>query len=216
MNLQSFALLGNNNGYKKPLEFKPIIDQWIGEWKFIYNVGSKFYYLTNYKAPFKRIVTLDVNYPQEENWREILVGDEDNIIESVSIMDKKAVVKYLSQAANTLKVYDINNPMEKAQLLHEVELPGRGSIEEESSAENAMLFSYQTYTEPTKLLKMDMKNYSLETLFDSKFFKEKTGYDPEDYISDHVEFESKDGTKVPLTLIRKKETLPSLDSAKAD
>jgi len=59
-----------------------------------------------------------------------------------------------------------------------------------------------------------MKNYSLETFFDSKFFKQKTGYDPEDFVSDHVEFESKDGTKVPLSIIRKKDTLPSLESPK--
>ena len=124
------------------------------------------------------------------------------------------VIKSLNEAANKLKIYDINNPQEKATLLHEVDLPGRGSIDDESQADGALLFSFQTYTEPTKFFKLDMTNYSIETFFDSKFFKKKTNYDPDDYISDHIEFESKDGTKVPLSIIRKKETLPNLDEPK--
>jgi hypothetical protein len=44
----------------------------------------------------------------------------------------KMVVKSLNQAANQLKIYDIKNPTETAKLIHEVELPGRGSIDDES------------------------------------------------------------------------------------
>jgi prolyl oligopeptidase len=41
---------------------------------------------------------------------------------------------------------------------------------------------------------------------------EKTGYNEDDYISDYTSFKSKDGTTVPMTIIRKKSVLPSLDS----
>ena len=40
---------------------------------------------------------------------------------------------------------------------------------------------------------------------------QKTNYNPDDFTSDYVHFESKDGTKVPLTIIRRKDVLPSLD-----
>jgi len=40
---------------------------------------------------------------------------------------------------------------------------------------------------------------------------EKTGYHEEDYISDYITYKSSDGTEVPMTIIRKKSTLPSLD-----
>jgi prolyl oligopeptidase len=219
MNLQSFALLKGNHDYRKPLEFKPIIDKWIGDFRFIQNIGSKFYYLTNYNAPYKRIIALDINYPQEENWREILEGDEDMIIETANFIYGKLLVKYLSDSAHQLKIFELNEKDEKAHFLHQVELPGRGSIEDETSGgpeENFYLFSYQTYTDPATYFRLDLDNYKLETLFDSKFFKEKTDYDPEDYISDHILFKSKDGTDVPLTIIRKKDVLPTLDSAKSD
>ena len=56
----------------------------------------------------------------------------DNIIESVSLVMGKLVVKSLNKAANQLKIYDFKNPTETAKLIHEVELPGRGSIDDES------------------------------------------------------------------------------------
>lgn len=130
------------------------------------------------------------------------------------MVQNKLVVKVINEAAEGLRVYDINRPGEKAKLLHEVDLPERGSISDEQASDNSLLFSYQTYTEPTKFMSLNMGDYSLETFFDSKFFKEKLHYDPDDYISDHVEFKSKDGAMVPLSIIRKKDTLPSLENPK--
>ena len=40
-------------------------------------------------------------------------------------------------------------------------------------------------------------------------------YNPDDYHTDQVFYKSKDGTKVPMFLIRKKSTLASLDSKPA-
>jgi hypothetical protein len=51
--------------------------------------------LTNLDAPNKIIISLDINYPQEENWREILRGEEENGIESASFLYNKLIVTYL-------------------------------------------------------------------------------------------------------------------------
>jgi prolyl oligopeptidase len=74
--------ISQNQDFSKKLEFKPIIDEWKANFDFLHNVGSKFYYLTNHDAPNNRIISLDINYPQEENWREILRGEDENGIES--------------------------------------------------------------------------------------------------------------------------------------
>ena len=39
-----------------------------------------------------------------------------------------------------------------------------------------------------------MDTYELETLYNSSHFFESTGYNPDDYTSDFIHFESKDGT----------------------
>lgn len=101
-------------------------------------------------------------------------------------------------------------------MLHEVPLPGRGSIEDETSGEddeNFYLFSYQTYTRPTEFYRLDLQSFNLEKIYDNHFLTEKTGYNPDDFTSDYVQFESKDGTKVPLSIIRRKDVLPSVEEA---
>jgi prolyl oligopeptidase len=196
------------------LEFKPLVSVWKGEFEFLHNVGTKFFYLTNYMAPNKRIISMDINYPQEENWRELLRGDDDTVIEGADFIFGKLIVTFLENGANQIKVYDLTSHEAEAKLLHEVPLPGRGQIEDETSGdsdENFYLFTYQTYTQPTQFYKLDLENYNLETIFDNHFLMEKTGYNPNDYVSDFIHFTSKDGTEVPLSIIRKKEVLPSLD-----
>ena len=73
--------------------FKPVITEWIGDFNYIYNVGSKFYFLTNYNAPYGRIIAFDYQYPQEENWQELLKGDKDNILIGANISGMKLVIK---------------------------------------------------------------------------------------------------------------------------
>ena len=58
------------------LEFKPLFPGKKGEFHFIHNIGTKFFYVTNYQAPYKKIFSVDVNYPAEENWKVLLTGDE--------------------------------------------------------------------------------------------------------------------------------------------
>lgn len=138
----------------------------------MHNVGTKFFYLTNYKAPNKRIISLDINFPQEENWRELIRGEPENSIEGADFIYGKLLVTYLADASNNIKVYDLTSHEAQANLLHEVPLAGRGNIEEESSGEsdeNFYLFSYQTYTQPPVYYKLDLESFKLETIFDNHF-----------------------------------------------
>jgi prolyl oligopeptidase len=59
--------------------------------------------------------------------------------------------------------------------------------------------------------RLDLENFNLEKIYDNHLLAQKTNYNPDDFTSDYVHFESKDGTKVPLTIIRRKDVLPSLD-----
>ena len=72
--------------------FLPIVDEWYAEFSFIHNNGTKFFFKTNHKNPAGRIISLDIHHPQEENWIEILAGNEQNIIEDVNFVANKLVV----------------------------------------------------------------------------------------------------------------------------
>jgi protease II len=90
-----------------------------------------------------------VDYPQEENWKELVTGDENNQILNVDYTNYKLVVKYSDLGAEYYKIFRLTSHEDKAVFIKEVRLPGRGQIEDEFGGdydENFYLFSYQTYT----------------------------------------------------------------------
>jgi prolyl oligopeptidase PreP (S9A serine peptidase family) len=75
------------------------------------------------------------------------------------------------------------------------------------------LFTYQTYTRPSVFYKLDLDSFNLEKVYDNHFLAQNSNYDAEDFTSDYVHFESKDGTSVPMTIIRRKDVLASVSEA---
>ena len=61
VNLVKFAEISNEK-FDKKINLKPLISNWVGKFTFIYNIDTKFYFLTNYKAPKGRIVMIDLKY----------------------------------------------------------------------------------------------------------------------------------------------------------
>ena len=54
-NLLYYKKFGSTN------EFSPIVDDWIGDFRIVHNVGSVFYLQTTYNSPKGRIVKIDIN-----------------------------------------------------------------------------------------------------------------------------------------------------------
>lgn len=74
------------------------------------------------------------------------------------------------------------------------------------------LFEYNSYTVPSTFYSLNLVTFELENFWHNKQLFDKTGYNPEEYLSDYTTYKSKDGTIVPMTVIRKKSVLPTLDS----
>ena len=110
----------------------------------------------------------------------------------------------------------LSSPNKPAKFLKEVSLPGQGSIEVKTGEEtdNVFLIKYTSYTDPSSFLSLNLESLETSVFFVNKALQMQTGYNASDYISDYVTYKSKhDGTEVPLTIIRKKSVLPSLDKA---
>jgi prolyl oligopeptidase PreP (S9A serine peptidase family) len=135
-----------------------------------------------------------------------LVGDEKNIIEDVSFANNKLIVQFMNEASDVLRIFDIQESDYKMAIeLHEVKLPEKGTITSFAGDidENMFLFKLETYTNPGDFYRLDLNHYELELFFKDKEYKTVTGYDSRNFEVDHITYKSKDGTEVPMTLVRK-------------
>jgi len=175
-------------------EFKTILDHTDSDTYIIENEGSKLFLVTNLEAPNQKIVTVDASNPTPDNWADFIPETEHVL--SPSTGGGYFFTEYMVDAVSKVLQYDYDG-----KLVREVELPGVGSAggfgAKKEDAE--LYYSFTNYVTPGSIYKYDIKNGTSEL-----FRKSAIDFNPEDYESNQVFYNSKDGTKVPMIITHKK------------
>jgi len=160
----------------------------------IENDGSKLFIVTNLNAPNQKIVTVDASNPSSENWKDF-VPETKNVL-TPSTGGGYFFTEYMVDAVSKVKQYDYNG-----KLVREVELPGVGSVGGFSTKKEKdyLYYSFTNYVTPGSIYKYDIEKGTSEL-----YNKPTIDFNPEDYESKQVFFNSKDGTKVPMIITHKK------------
>ncbi len=190
-NMLSFKDLSKNQA-----NFTPISTNFEYDYQVVDNVGAKLIVLTNAGAPNQRLLSIDSEHPEEKNWQTLVPEDSLDVLQSAALCGGKLVCTYLHNAASALRVFSL-----EGKLLKEVTLPELGSVSGVSGRQDDPLafFSFASFLRPTTIYTLDMN--TLET----KVFKApKLDFNPEAYLTEQVWYTSKDGTKVPMFITRKK------------
>ena len=157
-------------------------------------VGDDIIFFTNYQAPMNRLMKANIHKPGIKDWTE-LVPEASEVLENADFIDGKLILTYLKDASNHAYVYGLNG-----QRLHEVNLPGVGSVGFSGEKDRKeCFFSFSSYTVPGAIYQYDIdKNES--TLYHAP----KVNFRQNDFTTEQVFFESKDGTRVPMFITHKK------------
>ncbi|HKR10705.1 MAG TPA: prolyl oligopeptidase family serine peptidase [Pyrinomonadaceae bacterium] len=172
-----------------------LLDEFDAAYNFIGNQGSRFWFQTDLNAPRGKIVEIDVNRPERENWK-LIVPETKEALQGTSVVDNKFILNYLKDAYTQVKIHDTNG-----KFVSEISFPGIGSASGFSGkAKDKETFYYYTgFTTPTTIYRYDM------TSGKSTVFREpKVDFNPAQYETKQVFYKSKDGTKVPMFITHKK------------
>ncbi|WP_179318650.1 prolyl oligopeptidase family serine peptidase [Winogradskyella helgolandensis] len=171
-----------------------ILDHTDSDSNIIENVGSKLYIMTNLGAPNQKIVTVDASNPTPENWIDF-IPETENVL-SPSTGGGYFFANYMVDAVSKVLQYDYNG-----KLIREVELPGIGTASGFGAKkdEKELYYSFTNYVTPGSIYKYDIENGTSEL-----YKKPSIDFNPEDYESKQVFYNSKDGTKVPMIITHKK------------
>ncbi|WP_230023478.1 prolyl oligopeptidase family protein [Massilia sp. Bi118] len=173
----------------------PLIDNFDAGYDFIDNVGSVFYFATDRNAPRKRIVAIDVNKPQEANWKTVVPESQQTLVSS-HMVNKQLINEYLADARSVVKVTDL-----KGKQVREIALPGIGSVSGfgGKQGDSETFFSFTGFTTPTTIYRLDMKSGAT-----SVFRKPDVKFNPADYETRQQFYTSRDSTRVPMFIVSKK------------
>ncbi|MFM1753868.1 MAG: hypothetical protein RLZZ236_807 [Bacteroidota bacterium] len=160
------------------------------------NQGVKLFIVTNFKAPNKRIVTVDVSNPTAENWKDC-IAETDQVL-SPSTGAGFIFANYMKDAVSLVKQFDYNG-----KLVREIELPGLGTATGfgGKNEDKIVYFSFTNYVTPSTTYQFSPLDGT-----SSIYVQPKVDFASDNYTSKQVFYTSKDGTKIPMIITYKKGT----------
>ncbi|MDD2675639.1 MAG: prolyl oligopeptidase family serine peptidase [Flavobacterium sp.] len=171
-----------------------IVDNFKSDNNIIENEGGKLFIETDLNAPNKRIVTVDVNNPKPENWKDF-IAETENVL-SPSTGGGYFFANYMKDAVSVVKQYDYSG-----KLVREIKLPGVGTAGGfgGKKKEKTLYYSFTNYITPGSIF-----SFEPATGTSAVYQKPKVDFDSEKYESKQVFYTSKDGTKIPMIITHKK------------
>ncbi|MCL9805817.1 prolyl oligopeptidase family serine peptidase [Flavobacterium amniphilum] len=171
-----------------------IMDNFNSDSYVIENVGSKLFIYTNFNAPNKKIVTVDVSKPTPDNWKDLIPETENTL--SPTTGSGYIFANYMKDAISLIKQFDYNG-----NLIRTIELPGVGTAFgfDGKEKDETLYYSFSNYYTPTRIYA-----FSPKTGISTVYQKPKVDFNSDDFESKQVFYTSKDGTKIPMIITYKK------------
>jgi len=168
-----------------------LLNDFDAQYEFIDNDGPVFWLRTDLDAPRGRVMAIGLNQPDRAHWRE-LIPQAAETLTGVRALNNSFVCTYLKDAHSQAKVYSL-----AGEFLHEVELPGIGSVAGFGGkrADRETFYAFTGFTTPGIIYRYDLASDT-----NSVFRAPKVDFDPAQYETKQVFYPSKDGTRVPLFL----------------
>lgn len=175
---------------------RPLITGFDNSWSPIASVGDTVYFQTNKDAPRYRIVRADLTADTLE-WEEV-VPQSDQPISGASIIGDRLVVEYMKDASSRAVYFDLDGKQTGA-----LDLPGIGSVGglNGEPGDSETFYSFTSFNQPGAIYRLDV-----ETGERTVFAEPEVAFEPEDYRVEQVFYPSKDGTRVPMFIVRHKDS----------
>jgi prolyl oligopeptidase len=179
----------------KSPEFRPLV---VGR-DAVYSVQAwrgKFYVFTNDDAARYRVMLVDPRKLERKDWRE-LVPQSDAVLEGVQIVGERLVLSYLRDAHSTMEVRALSGAP-----IRQIDLPGLGSASGMvgNPDEDDAYYYYSSFTETPQIFRTSIAKGTT-----SLWEKVEIPVDTSGFVTEQVWYPSKDGTKVSMFVVRRKD-----------
>ncbi|WP_226633329.1 prolyl oligopeptidase family serine peptidase [Novosphingobium profundi] len=166
-------------------------------WELVEGMGDKLWFVTNKDAPRKRLVQINLG-GKTPKMQEVVPQAED-ILERAGIVGNRLVLNYMRDAASHAVIVGLDG--KSAQ---EFSLSGIGTASgfHGKPGDPETFYSFTSFNRPPSIFRMN-----IETGETTPFAEPEMDFDPEDFAIEQRFYASKDGTKVPMFIVRRKDVV---------
>ena len=173
---------------------RAIVTGYQHDWKLVEGMGSTLWFVTNQDAPRYRLVAIDLAAAKPE-WHEVVAQREDKL-EQGTIVGANLVLSYLKDAKSRAEVLSLDGKAARAFALQDI---GTASGFRGKPGDPESFYSFTSFNRPPTIYRID-----LATGKSTVFAAPSLNFAPDDYLVEQRFYASKDGTRIPLFVVRKK------------
>ena len=182
--------------YDSDDSFEPLIETEKSISQFLGSIDDTLYFLTNDKAPRKRIISINLDEKSEDSWLTVVPEGMDVI--TGAVMTKEAfALAIMHNAYHQVMLYS-----HTGQFLKRIDLPTLGAITEMHADydNNNIYFDFASYLYPNSVFMCEIEKGKAEVLWQPEI-----DFDFNSYETYQVFYPSKDGTEIPMFISHKKD-----------
>ena len=158
--------------------------------------GDRLYLATNWDAPNGRLFRADLAQPSREHWKEIIPAGR-SPIQGYSPVGGKLFVRYLENVVPRVRAFDPDG-----RPAGEVSLPGIGSVNDLQGrwGSREAFFAFSSFVVPQTIYRYDTRTKARRV-----WARQRVPIASDRFTVEQVRYASKDGTQVPMFLVRRKD-----------
>ncbi len=166
--------------------------------------GDQFYIRTDENAKNFRLVSAPASDPQKKNWKEVIPHRKDVMLEDTDFFADFYVAYERENGLQKMRITDF-----KTNKSHYIDFPE--PVYSASPTSNfeyntkKLRFAYQSFVTPSSVFDYDVQTRKRALLKQTEVLG---GYDPTQYKSERVYATASDGTRIPISLVYKKDLTP--------
>ena len=158
---------------------------------------DRFYVKTDDGASRYRLLRADPSAPDRRQWKEIVPEAGDAVLDDASVVGGRLALSYLRNAASQLELRTLDG-----KPLRSIKLPGIGSSSGivGTPDRDEAFYDFSSFTQRPEIWRT-----SIATGRSRRWARWAVPVDPKPYVVEQVFYQSKDGTKVPMFLVHRKD-----------
>ncbi|MEG3840257.1 prolyl oligopeptidase family serine peptidase [Microcoleus sp. herbarium14] len=174
---------------------RKLVANFDNSWAIVGNVGTKLFFQTNKDAPRLKVVTMDI--AAADPVVKDVVPEQDAVLSGASLVGGRLLLSYLVDVKTEVRRYTLEG---KADGM--VKLPGIGTAGgfEGGQDDKESFYGFTSYNVPGTIYRYDVASNTARVWSEAK-----VAIDLDQIVVEQRFYKSKDGTRVPMFIVRRKD-----------